>query len=339
MKKATGRPGIRDVAERAGVSLSSVSRVLDNHPAVSEVMRNRVLDAVAALGYRPDPVAQSMRTGNTMTIGFIAGDTSNPVLSRIAVAAESRLRTWGYSMLVANSANDPRNELRNIELLLNRRVDGLMLSVGDESDEALRSVLAGMSTPGVLIDRSLPGTALAAVHSDHSTGITAAVEDLIRLGHRHVALINGNPRVRPSRERAAALRKAFKSVPHGTAKVVNGAFSERHGYEATLRLLEGGTSVTALIAGSNQILVGVLRALRQLNLQIPEDISVVTCDQSPVAELHLPRISTISRDPSALGTAAADLLHALIQGEQGGIRVLPTVYEPYDSTSTTRKAA
>ncbi len=296
-------------------------------------MRNRVKDAVAALGYEPDPVAQSMRTGNSMSIGFLAGDTSNPLLAQIGLAAETRLRKAGYSLLVTNSNSDPANEHINIKVLLGRRVDGLLLSVADESDRELQDVLANTQTPAVLIDRSLPDKKLGAVYSDHAAGIAAAAVQLIRQGHTHVALINGNGRVRPSRERSAALRKAFKAVPNSEVLVINGSFSDTHGYVATKQLLRRDNLVTAVIAGSNQILVGVLRALRDLDVRIPEDLSLITCDQSPLAELHVPRIDTINRDPAQMGEAAADLLLELIAGKPTSQRTLDTNYEPFASTS------
>ena len=339
MKTVNPRPGIRDVAERAGVSLSSVSRVLDDHPDVSIRMRHRVMDAVAALGYQPDPLAQSMRTGTTMTIGFVAGDTSNPLLAQIALAAETRLRQFGYSLLVTNSDNDPANESKNIRVLLSRRVDGLLLSVADESDKELLAALAHNSTPAVLIDRSLAGEDLSALYSDHAVGIAAAAAQLIRLGHTKVALINGNPRVRPSRERSAALRKTFKGIPGSDVRVVNGSFSERHGYDTTIQLLRRESPVTAVIAGSNQILVGVLRALRDLDVSVPRDLSLITCDHTALAELHVPRIDTINRDASEMGEVAAELLRDLIAGAPPEQRTLPTKYEPFASTTSPPRKA
>src|SRR5690606_24847600 len=136
---------------------SSVSRVLDGHPDVSEVMRNRVLDAVASLGYRPDPLARSLRTGNTHTVGFVAGDTSNPLIGKIAVAAQLALLEAGYSLLVADSQNDPVQELTNIQVLDDRKIDGLLLSLADESEPAVVQCIAELHRPVVLIDRELSG--------------------------------------------------------------------------------------------------------------------------------------------------------------------------------------
>jgi len=321
MRAQKQRVGIRDVARHAGVSLSSVSRVLDDHADVSEAMRRRVLDSVGALGYTPDPLARSMRKGRTMTVGFVAGDTSNPLISQIAAAAQRRLRESGYSLLVANSGNDSHEEATNIRLLHHRKVDGMLLSIADETSDELHAALDELAIPVVLVDREQEGAELSTVRSDHALGMSQAVGHLRDLGHSRIALINGNPRVRPSRERAQALRAASSE---DSTLVVSGTFSESHGYDSTMALLQRRDRPTTIIAGSNQILVGVLRALRDLRLEIPDDISLVTCDATPLAELNRPEIATILRDPPQMGREAADLLVRNMTGEAPASRVLPT---------------
>src|SRR5713226_1249741 len=123
------RSSMQEVAERAGVAVSSVSRVLADHPDVSERMRERVLNAVNALGYQPDFVAQSLRRGATLTIGFVVGDISNPLLADAALGAESVLRGAGFSMLLMNSENNPALDAAHIRFFVNRRVDGMILSL------------------------------------------------------------------------------------------------------------------------------------------------------------------------------------------------------------------
>src|SRR3954452_15624342 len=193
-----GQAGMREVAERAGVALSSVSRVLSGHPDVSPVMRNRVLDAATALGYEPNLLAQSLRRGATMTVGFVVGDISNPLLSQIALGAETELRAGGYTVLLTNSVNDPKLDAQHVRLLRQRRVDGLLLSLADEGAEETLNALRRAKVPAVLVDRD-PATGIdrvSGVLSDHASGIAAATSHLIELGHRRIALVNGNPQVR-----------------------------------------------------------------------------------------------------------------------------------------------
>lgn len=322
------RVSIREVAERAGVALSSVSRVLSGHPDVSTVMRNRVLDAVAALGYEPNLLAQSLRRGQTRTVGFVVGDISNPLLAQIALGAETSLRAAGYSMLLTNSMNRPELDVAHTSLLHQRRVDGLLLSLADETAPATLEALGRAAVPMVMVDRDVPRTVPAsAVVSDHDTGITAAAGHLIGLGHRVLGLVNGYPNVRPSRERARALRRACRR--HGVRAVVRGgAFNADRGAQATHELLALPDPPTAIIAGGNQILAGVLAALRDQQAAVPARVSLVTCDDVPLAELLDPPVATISRDVGEMGRVAAELLLELLHGRPPRRVVQPAGFHP-----------
>lgn len=286
------------------------------------------MEAVRALGYTPDPVAKSMRTGATLTVGFIANDTGNPLIAEIGAAAQLRLDEAGYALLVTNSASAVPRELANLQLLRSRRVDGLLLSVADETNDELRSFLSIDSPPAVLVDREISDLGLSAVHSDHRFGMDAAIAHLVGYGHRRVALISGSPRVRPSRERALALREALDGFVGGEPLIATGEFTENHGYDATMALMSRRDRPTALISGSNQILVGVLRALRDLRIQIPVDLSLITCDSTPLAELTRPEIATVGRDTALIGRRAAELLLDRMAGNPPRIDVLPTTFDP-----------
>jgi LacI family transcriptional regulator len=328
------RPIMKQVADRAGVAVSSVSRVLSGHPDVSEVMRHRVLDAVSALGYRPDFLAQSLRTGATMTVGFVMGDISNPLMSEIALGAETQLRQAGYAMLLTNSLHEPALDVQRLELLQQRRVDGILLSLNDDTDPDVAAALTRVDVPAVLVDREVKGASFGSVLSDHRVGVEAAVRHLLDLGHQRIALVNGAPNVRPSRERAAALRRACRGSEGATCVVRAGAFTPQHGYQATISLLGADPPPTALIAGGNQVLVGVLGALSTLGLTVPEDLSLVTCDDVPLAEFLSPPISTIARDVSAMGSHAARLLLEQLHGGPQRSELLPTAFRPTHSCST-----
>jgi LacI family transcriptional regulator len=170
----TTRPrpvGLREVAEHANVAMSSVSRVLTDHPDVSERMRRRVLAAAEELGYEPDLLAQSLRRGETLSVGFVVRDISNPVLAELALGAETALSEAGYSMLLTNSHGDPDTDAAGIRLFRRRRVDGLLLSLSDETHDPTRAEIDQLRPPIVLIDRELPGAPpVSAVLSDHGAG-------------------------------------------------------------------------------------------------------------------------------------------------------------------------
>jgi LacI family transcriptional regulator len=328
---------MQEVAKRAGVASSSVSRVLSGHPNVSEVMRNRVIDAVAALGYEPNLLAQSLRRGSTMTVGFVVSNISNPLLSEIALGAETCLQAAGYSMLLANSMSDPELDAAHIGLLAQRRADGLLLSLSSEDWPGTIEAVKKAGIPVVLVDREINvDQAVSAVLAEHDIGIIEAVQHLASLGHRRIALVSGPSNLRPSRDRSSAMRKICRQL--GIACSIRaGSFSSEHGESATEALLAQSEPPTAIVVGSNQILVGVLRQLRRANKRIPEDISLVTCDEVPLAEFLVPPLATIERDHYQMGVIAAKLLLELLSGEKARFEKVPTVYIPTASAGPAPK--
>lgn len=331
------RASMRKVAERADVAISSVSRVLSGHPDVSEPMRARVLAAVAELEYEPDFLAQSLRRGQTLSIGFVLADISNPLLSDIVLGAETELRKSGYSLLLMNSENDAALDVRSIRFFQTRRVDGMLLSTVGESAPELLQTLRAVRVPVVLVDREVPtDIGASSVQNDHTSGMAAAVNHLIELGHRRIALIGGSRDTTPGRAREDALRQAVEGHPeHIDVSVLAGTFSTDHGAAATRALLDAAEPPTAIVCGSNQLLVGCLRVLNERSIRVGRDISIVTCDEVPASELFQPRVASISRDPVELGRKAAELLvRRLRDGGAPEKVVLPTVFIP--TASCTR---
>ena len=300
---------IKEVAELAGVSVSTVSRVLNDYPFVSETARGRVVEAMAELEFRPDMAARSMRTGTTRAVGFVVPDITNPVFSAIAKGADSVLQGHGYSLVLATCGNDPAYEDELVSALRQRRVDGLIAAVADERSPGLASRLA--SVPAcVLFDRDVPGSGADAVCSDHGAGMEAALRRLVALGHRRVALIAGHEGQLGSRARVEAYRRLVPELGlDGDSRlVVTGQLSRETGEEAARGLMADGGRPTAIVAGNNQLLVGVLGALRELRLRAPHDVSLVACDDVDLTRLHEPPIDVIDRDPVEHGRAAAELL-------------------------------
>jgi LacI family transcriptional regulator len=330
---------MREVAERADVAISSVSRVLSGHPDVSAAMRDRVLAAVAELEYEPDFLAQSLRRGQTLSVGFVLADISNPLLADIVLGAESVLRAAGYSLLLMNSENEPELDAAHIRFFETRRVDGMLLSLTSETDEEMLDTLAQVDLPIVLVDRSLPGAYRASsVHNDHASGMAEAVRHLADLGHRRIALIGGSPDTLPGRDREHGLRLVASERPGALDVIVlPGSFSPEHGEAAAVTLLDRAEPPTAIISGGNQILVGSLRVLEQRGLEVGQDISLVTCDDVPLSELHRPPIASISRDTVGLGRTAAELLlRRLRDGDEPEAVVLPTTFTPRASCAAPR---
>jgi LacI family transcriptional regulator len=303
------RPGMREVADRAGVAMSSVSRVLSGHPDVSQKMRQVVMAAVRELGYRPDMLAQGLRRGTTFSVGFTVSDIANPVLAEVVTGAEKRLREAGYSLLLTNSEGDPALDVEHISLLERRRVDGLILSLAEEHHPETVEALRRVTVPVVLVDRDVPpGVRARCVAFDHASGMRAAAEHLLSLDHREFALIIGGPE-RPARERRHAVEETLAAAHDGArCAVYDGDFSVAYGRRAMRQILSTTPRPTAVIAGGNMLMQGALLALHAAQVEVGRDISFVGCDDLAIAEIHQPPVAVVRRDIPAAGIGAAELL-------------------------------
>lgn len=336
MTSTTPRPAtIKAVAARAGVALSSVSRVLNDHPDVSARMREKVLHAVDELGYEPDLLASGLRRGLTHTVGFIVADIVNPLFASILRGAERRLRDAGYSVLLAHSEGDPARDTESARLFRRRRVDGLLLSLTDEGREQTLEEMRSFDIPLVLLDREISdGAAWSAVLADHRTGLRRATDHLFDLGHEDIRLVTGQLTSRPGRERAAGFHEAFDRrgivVPNGA--VMHGNFSAAYGARAIEELIAAGSLPTAIVVGGNLILNGVIGALHRRGIRAGQDIALVTCDDTPLAEFHQPAISVVSRDTEEMGRIAAQLLLDQLDGSPARIETVATSFIVREST-------
>lgn len=326
-KPSTRTPGLREVAESAQVAVSSVSRVLSDHPDVSERMRERVLAAAEELGYEPDILAQSLRRGATLSVGFAVRDISNPVLAEIALGAETLLSESGYSMLLTNSHGDADVDAASIRLFRRRRVDGLLLSLANEDHEPTLKQIGLVRVPIVLIDRQLRGNdEVSAVLSDSETATDMALRAFLEVGHRRIGVVAGESKIHPMRVvESVARRVCAEAGAELLLEAGQMTFSEAE--LETGRLLDSPTSPTALLTLSNQILVGALRAARKRHLRIPEDLSVITFDDLPLLDFVDPPIATVSRRPFELGKVAADeLLNRVRAGSAPRTVTVPTTF-------------
>jgi LacI family transcriptional regulator len=327
---------IHDVAKRAGVAVSSVSRVLSKHPDVSEKMRVKVEAAARELGYTPDPVARSLRSGSSRLIGYVVRDFQTPFFSDVIEGLEAVLTAEGYTLLVLNGGGQPAKELERISVLKQRRVDGLFLSTLVDSTLRLKSAVSSFDRPVVLIDRDIPGSDVGRALFDHASGVSEATAHLVSLGHTRIALITGAPDVRPTRERLAGFRLGLggSTKAQSQAIEVTGAFSVAFARERTAELLALPVRrrPTALMAGGVQATIGVLEALSEAGLRPGEDISLVVVDDQPWLRILRPSISAVSRDPAMIGRVAAGLMIAQLAGEKPSTVTLPTRFESREST-------
>lgn len=312
---------IHDVAQHAGVSVSSVSRALNDYPHVSQELKDRVMVAAQELSYQPAFCAHSLRRGTTKTIGFLVGTIANPVISTIFEGASEALAADGYAMTLVSSRNKADLDTAYLRLLASRQVSGLIVSSAAESPQQSNAILTRLKIPTVLLDRALPtGDHIFAVQSDHDHGIIKAVQHLVQNGHQDIAFLGGPDDFYPTSQRFLGFQKALEDlgIPLKRELVRFTAFTETDAFAEALVLFQHNPLPTALIIAGNIILTGALMALQELGSNVGKDLALIACDDIHLTRLYRPPITSISRDLDLMGKTAARLLLQVIQGKDEG---------------------
>lgn len=306
---AAKRATIREVARFAGVSVGTVSRVVNNHPHVSQEIRRKVSDAIRQLGYVPDPVAQSMRLQSSKAIGCMVSDVGNPLFAKMVSAAELVTNAAGYNMVLANSGDDPRREREILALFERRRMDGAIMTLSRDTGAEAAELLAGCSIPLVLIERQSDRDDIDWVASDHHQGLTQAMDYLFSLGHRDIALITVPPTALPGRARLAGYRDSYRrlGIEPPAGLTATSGFTPDYGFSAMQGMLFNAPRPTAVIAGANQM-PGVLTALRAAKIDVPGEISVLSLGDTDLAQLFSPPITAVRWNHDRIGRMAAEIL-------------------------------
>jgi LacI family transcriptional regulator len=318
------------------VAVSSASRALAGHPDVHPDTRDRVLAAAAELGYERNMLAEGLRSGATHTVGFVARDIGGYGLGEIGSGAETMLSRRGYTILFTSSGDDPRLDVDRISLLEQRRVDGLLLLLASDDHEQTVARIRRLTVPFVLIDRDPPpGHLCASVLCDHRSGARAAVEHLAGLGHRHIGLAAGPMHVRPGRELAEGIADAARGLGVQVS-VETGAFTARHGEQAASALLALPDRPTAIVAGSHDIVLGVLRVVQDRGLRVPDDLSLVTNDAFASLGFADAPLAAITYRPRYVGERAAHLLLGMLEGKPPTSELVSTFFDPRGSCGAPR---
>jgi LacI family transcriptional regulator len=322
------RATIRDVAQAAGVSIGTISRALNEPERVKQDTLDRITQAIKRLDYRVDAVAKSLRAGTTNAVALLVHDISNPIFIAAARAAQLVLNRANYLLVLASTDPSQHSDETLIQMLAQRRMDGLIAFVRREDDEAANAALRDFEGPIVLFDRQIDVVA-DVVLTDHGDGMKRLTRHLIELGHRRIALISGAPMIYPGRERRRGFVEAFREMGlEPPMHLVRGDSLEmQYGFREASAFVHSSEPPTAIVAGNNQILEGVVQAIRGNGLSIPRDISIAGFDDSPLARLASPPITVVRRDVAQMGTMAAEiLLQRLREGRLEKPRrvVLPT---------------
>jgi LacI family transcriptional regulator len=321
------RPTMHDVAAVAGVSLSTVSRVVNGQGAVRADLAERVRNAVEMLGYRRDLTASTLRRADraSASVGLVLGDVSNPFFAAIHRGVEEVARSRGVLTFVGSSDEDPEREQELVHGFCGRRVDGLVLaSVARDQSYLLRDLQAGMGI--VFIDRPPEAIEADAVLIDNSGAAATAVDHLAESGHRRIAFLGDREQIFTARERRAGYREALarRLIPYDEEVVRTGLDSSESSFRATEALLALAEPPTALLTSQNLITEGAVHALGAAGRR--RDVAVVGLDDLTLADAVEPAITVVAQDPVGLGHAAADLLFARLDGETGPPRrvLMPT---------------
>lgn len=303
------RATIVDVAQHAGVSVGTASRVINGFENVNHSLRDKVMQSIAALEYRPNSSAQDVRRGQSRLVGIVVRDITVSPLARFVSFAQETLAEAGYTVLISSSNNNPDHELKLLDSLMRRGVDGLITTVASEQNEKLHNALEKLGIPIVLLDRDHP-SGFDSVLIDHKSGTKLAVEHLLDIGHRRIALLTGEPNLRPSFARRHGYEAAYsgRSIQVDPSLIFAESFSGDYAYNKTVELLVDDPSITAIIVGGIGMLAGVLQAIRAQNLQIPQDISVISGSDSELAMLVSPAVTAVRWDYGEVGHNAAKLL-------------------------------
>ncbi|GAW92364.1 LacI family DNA-binding transcriptional regulator [Calderihabitans maritimus] len=306
---------IKDIAKRAGVSYSTVSRALNNRPEVNEKTRREIQKLAEEMGYRPNAIARGLVTQKTGTLGLVIPDITNPFFPEVARGAEEEADRRGYNVFLCNTAWDLEKEQRYLEALVSKRVDGIILSSASEDSEYVAR-LARSGPPLILINRVLKQVNTNYVVIDNIRGAYMVVEHLLDLGHRRIAYIGGPEKLEPSRERFEGYRLALaaRGVDIDPLLVRYGKFKKEDGYRNACVLLEDpALRPTAIFAANDILALGVIQAARDLGLQVPEQLSVVGFDDIPFVSYGEIRLTTVAQPKYAMGEMAAKILLDEIQ--------------------------
>ncbi|MGH2356647.1 MAG: LacI family DNA-binding transcriptional regulator [Candidatus Limnocylindria bacterium] len=311
---------LADVAARSGVSTATVSRVLSGAPAARPETRDRVLSAVRELDYRPSAVARALKRQTTRTIGLLVTDIENPFYPHVVRAVEDAAHARGYAVLLCNAADDPGRELAYLEILLERRVDGIVVA----SSRATRrhaALLARAPIPVVLVNSDARGSHLPAIDTANRRGSRLATRHVLDLGHRVIGHITASPANAAAGVRLAGVRDALRAaaLDARNLRVVVGDGHVDGGERAALELLRQ-RGLTAIVCYNDLTAIGTLRAARSLGRDVPGDVSVVGFDDIDLAAWTDPPLTTVRQQVAEMGRWAVERVARELGGGNGSGR-------------------
>jgi LacI family transcriptional regulator len=308
---------LRMVAEKAGVSVNTASRAINNKPDINIKTKKLVLKIAKELGYIRNAAAVALRTKKTGTVGVVIEDNRNPFYAEVLNGMEVAAREKNYHIIFANTQRDYKKEEEAINLLLAKRVDGLLIAPVQDRDDDIKNLIEA-NIPFVIVGRDFENIELDAVYNDEVKGGFLATEYLIKKGHKSIALIDGFLYKSPAKGRLEGYKKALKKygISMDDALVSVGDIDVKDGYERTKQLFEKELDFTAIFAYNDMMAFGAMQAIREKGLRIPEDIGLIGYDDIPFCSLMDPALTTIRLKKQELGIESVKLLLSHINGNR-----------------------
>lgn len=324
LKSATKQPHagpatIGQVAQAAGVSPSTVSRVLNGTAVVSEAKKRAIDESIAQLGFVPNPIARGLAGGRTFSVGVVTQALDSPFYGAAMRGIEDELIPSGYNALFVSGHWNAAVEARCIEVLQSRRVDGVIVLTGRLTDQLLKSY--ARIQPLVVTGRTLKAPGLFAMYFDNFEGGRLATQHLLQLGHRRIAFIAGDADHPDATERLRGYQAALThaGLAYDPNLVVPGDYLEISGLLAVDRLLGTGQRFTAIFAANDQMATGAALGLQRRSLRVPEDVSIVGFDDLPTSQYAIPPLTSVQQPAYELGRLAARGLLQMLAGDKPNI--------------------
>jgi LacI family transcriptional regulator, galactose operon repressor len=295
-----------DVAKAAGVSVTTVSHVVNKTRRVNPETVAAVETAIEATGYIPDQVARSIRTGGTRTIGCAISAMSNPYFAEVVHGVERAAARAGYSLLLTDTHDDPQGQTRAIATLLSRRVDAVVLAPSHDPTAVIVQVMQ-RKLPIVLIDRFFDAP-VDQVGSENIEPTAQLVDHLASLGHRRIGLVAGRDGLATTSERLEGFRLGLRRNKLRVSPELIASGANLEAYNVTQRFLARPRPPTALVVGSNRMTIGAMRAIRDCGLSVPEDVALVAFDDFEWADLFHPRLTAIAQATAEMGEQSVEMI-------------------------------
>jgi len=309
------KPNIKDVADKAGVAQSTVSRVINNSEKVSEETYSKVKNAIKKLGYKPNVLARSMRTGKTSTIAVLLPDLKNLFFSELIGSIELAAGKRDYRVFICNSNEDSNRERVLMKDLLNRNVDGIILSSvsGSENLEIIQELK--QKIPLIVVDRKIKGLNINTVAVDDHKGIYNATNYFIEKGHNNIAYVSGplNKQIHETRLRGYTDALKDSGFQKQNDLIIEENFRATGGSNAVKKILSLNKKVTSIVFSNDMMAIGAIRALKSKGVKIPEEIELMGFDNIPLAQLIFPSLSTVAQPIKEIGLEAVKLLFSKME--------------------------